>query len=392
MSPRDVETLQYKCNLMPLTPIQIGSGNEISPFEYVIKNNEYFRIDINEVIEKFPLNIKKEYIKTLEEKSMFSSRKFLKNYYKKEYGFIYKCPISEDFIKLYDEKIGGSKNKNEDNQLTIFEFIGNYKGKYIPGSTLKGAIRSAYLMENFTSDDFYKITREIKNSRGRKNPTKPFKSVLNKNIVMRKIESRILELEEFDPKFDPFKNFKISDTKINNDLIEVKQIFRKGIKKEKCILMPMGCFEVTKSVFGSNESIELEFEINIKNIFGDTEEKIIKLSKRKSVSIVKESTAFYLEDKGILEYLNNKSEKVLKEDIEFFEKIGDKKLLDICQKLLAYREKLDENQALIRIGRGIGFNSTTLNLCNEKKESVFTRVTVDDMPIGWALITCKENL
>ena len=53
--------LQYKCILTPLTPIQIGNGNDISPFEYVIKNGEYYRIDINEVMEKVPENIKKQF-------------------------------------------------------------------------------------------------------------------------------------------------------------------------------------------------------------------------------------------------------------------------------------------------------------------------------------------
>lgn len=68
MTSKDVEMLQYRCIFTPLTPIQIGNGNEISPFEYIIKNGNYFKIDVNEVIEKFPENIKKEFIKTLEEK------------------------------------------------------------------------------------------------------------------------------------------------------------------------------------------------------------------------------------------------------------------------------------------------------------------------------------
>lgn len=206
-----------------------------------------------------------------------------------------------------------------------------------------------------------------------------------------------MELENFDAKFDPFKNLKITDTEIRNDIIEIKEILRKGIKKGEMSPMPMGRFEVTKSLFGSNENVELNFNISIKNLTGNKAELFKKLSIKKDkkteefIPIVKETTDFYIEDGGFLDFLNNKAEKIIREDIKFFEKIEDKKSLNICYELLKYRKKLKENQALIKIGRGAGFNSTTFNLCNKKTEEVFTRVTVEDMPIGWGLITCDEK-
>lgn len=386
---KDVEIINYKCTFMPLTPIQIGNGNDLSPFDYVIKNKKYFRIDIAEVIEKFPENIKKEFIKILEEQSMISARKFLKNNYKEEYGYLYKCNVEDEFLKTYESKIAGAKNKNEENLLSISEFIGIHSGKYIPGSTLKGAIRTAYLMANFTEEDYYKIVRKTEDKYGRKTRTKPFKTLVNESDLEKKIVSRILDMEKLEPKFDPFKNFSVTDTKIRNDMIEIKSITRKGIKKEKMSTIPMGNFEVTKSLFGSNENTELEFFISIKNPVGNKATLFKKLSREKNGSqIVKNTVEFYLEDAGILDFLNNKAEKVIKEDIKFFRKINDKNSIKICENLLKYKEKLNENQALIRIGRGAGFNSTTLNLCNKKIEDVFTRVTSGDMPLGWGLITC----
>lgn len=395
MIQKNIDMLNYECTLTPLTPIQIGNGNELSPFEYIIKNKEYYRVDINEVIKNMPENIKKQFIKTLEENSMFTARKFLKNNYKKEYGYLYKCVVDNEYSELYENKIGEIGKKNEENQLLISEFIGTHTGKYIPGSTLKGAFRTAYLMGNFTPDDYYKIRREIENKNGRKIPTKPFRSVLDKNIV-KKIEARILEMEELEPKFDPFKNFKITDTELKADMIEIQSIERKGMKHNKYISMPMGSFEVTKSLFGSNENIELKFQVSIKNFAGKMGEIYKKSSVKKDKNnmdsqIVKETIDFYLDDGSeILEALNNKAEKILEEDIKFFEKINADNSLKFCHELLKYKNNLKENQALIRIGRGAGFNSTTFNLYNKTIEEVFTRVTVKDMPIGWALITCKE--
>lgn len=396
MNLKDIEVLQYNCILTPLTPIHIGNGNELSPFEYVIKNNEFYRIEVSEVIENMPESIRKQFIKILEENSMFTARKFLRNNYKKEYGYIYKCPVDSEYCEKYNEKIGGIGKKNDENQLAVSEFIGTHRGKYIPGSTLKGIFRSAYLMENFSSEDFYEIKREEYNRKGKKNPTKPFKSILNENFLKNKIEARILNLENFEPKFDPFKNFKVTDTEIKDNMTEVREILRKGIKKAEKQEMPLGSFEVTKSLFGSNENIELKFQVSIKNFaekMGEIYKKSsIKKDKNNMTSqIVKETIDFYLDDGSeILEALNNKAEKILEEDIKFFEKIKDESSLKFCYELQKYKNNLEDNQALIRIGKGAGFNSTTFNLCNKKVEEVFTRVTSNDIPVGWALITFEE--
>lgn len=391
MTSKDIELLQYECTLMPLTPIQIGDGKDLSPFDYILKNKEFYRIEISEVLEKMPENIRNEFIKTLEERSMVSARKFLKNNYKKEYGYLYKCSVDDEFSRLYEQKIGGTNKPNEENQLIVGEFIGTHRGKYIPGSTIKGALRTAYLSGNFDIEkDFYKLKRETENRYGKKLETKPFKSILNEKTLIKNIESRILELTTLEPKFDPFKNFKVTDTEIRNDITEIRNILRKGIKKDK-LSMPMGSFEVTKSLFGSNENIKLQFQINIKNLSRDAKKIYIASSKQKNGEIlVKDTIDFYLDDGSeILSSLNEKAEKMIQEDIKFFKKIKDNNSLNFCEELLKYKQNLKENQALIRIGRGAGFNSTTFNLFNQKTEEVFTRVTVDDMPIGWALITCN---
>lgn len=202
-------------------------------------------------------------------------------------------------------------------------------------------------------------------------------------------------MEILEPKFDPFKNFKVTDTEIRDDIIEVKEILRKGTKNGKKTEMPMGSFEVTKSIFGSNENMEMKFQISVKNIAREAERLYIKSSIRKDKNgnilkpIVKNAVSFYVDDE-IISSLNEKAEKILEKDIAFFEKIHDIKSLKFCQKLKKYKESLNENQALIRIGRGAGFNSTTFNLYNKNIEEIFTKVTIEDMPIGWAVITFEE--
>ena len=377
----------YNCTLTPLTPIQVGNGNQIYPYNYVIKNGFYYRIELSEIIDKFPSKIKEEFIRLLENNNMIKIRSFIFDNYKKEYGYLYKAKIDKNVEDFYLKKIKGVELKNEENQLIIEEFIGNHMGKFIPGSTIKGALRNGFLFEEFKKDGYsYTLDREIEDRRGRKIPTAPF---VLKNIDKKyektesdKREAKILGLDKLEPKIDPFKNLIVTDTEIYDNLIKIKKIERVSIKEKKGN-MSMNNFEITKSLYSDNEENNLSFKIII-NEYDISEELLNTLLKG---NIVTNKKNIYLEN--IFKHLNLKAKAILKEDIKFFDKAGEINLTKISKKLLEQLENLKENEALIRFGRGAGFNSTTLNLANNS-DMVYTRVISDGCPIGWALISYNK--
>lgn len=379
----------YNCTLTPLTPIQVGNGNQIYPYNYVIKNGFYYRIELSEIIDKFPSKIKEEFIRLLENNNMIKIRSFIFDNYKKEYGYLYKAKIDKNVEDFYLKKIKGVELKNEENQLIIEEFIGNHMGKFIPGSTIKGALRNGFLFEEFKKDGYsYTLDREIEDRRGRKIPTAPF---VLKNIDKKyektesdKREAKILGLDKLEPKIDPFKNLIVTDTEICDNLIKIKKIERVSIKEKKGN-MSMNNFEITKSLYSDNEENNLSFKIII-NEYDISEELLNTLLKG---NIVTNKKNIYLEN--IFKHLNLKAKAILKEDIKFFDKAGEINLTKISKKLLEQLENLKENEALIRFGRGAGFNSTTLNLANNS-DMVYTRVVSDDCPVGWAIISYKEKV
>ena len=377
----------YNCTLTPLTPIQVGNGNQIYPYNYVIKNGFYYRIELSEIIDKFPSKIKEEFIRLLENNNMIKIRSFIFENYKEEYGYLYKAKIDKNVEDFYLKKIKGVELKNEENQLIIEEFIGNHVGKFIPGSTIKGALRNGFLFEEFKKDGYsYTLDREIEDRRGRKIPTAPF---VLKNIDKKyektesdKREAKILGLDKLEPKIDPFKNLIVTDTEICDNLIKIKKIERVSIKEKKGN-MSMNNFEITKSLYSDNEENNLSFKIII-NEYDISEELLNTLLKG---NIVTNKKNIYLEN--IFKHLNLKAKAILKEDIKFFDKAGEINLTKISKKLLEQLENLKENEALIRFGRGAGFNSTTLNLANNS-DMVYTRVISDGCPIGWALISYNK--
>ncbi|MCI6152328.1 MAG: type III-A CRISPR-associated RAMP protein Csm5 [Fusobacterium perfoetens] len=398
-----VERIQYKCTLTPLTPIQIGNGNQIYPYDYVVKNGTYYRINLSEIIEKFPQNIKFKFIKLLENNNMIEIRSFIFENYKEEYGYIYKAPVEREFENKYLEKIKGANKKNDENSFIIEEFIGNVEAKYIPGSTIKGAIRSAFLFNEFDKKrDKYDFKKNLKYDKELNKKievtAKPFvlvdrygKTLMGRNSKneANKIEAKMLELTKLEPKFDPFKNFIVTDTQVTKENTVIKEISR---------LMPLGVnnklsfgAEVLKSEYSDNEDVKLNFDIILKLIPSS-------LLKKDSLDkgIIKEDVYFEISD--IAYALNKKAKKVLEKDLEFFKKNTKYREYEkISKELLEKLEKLEEKnedrveykEALIRFGRGSGFNNTTFNLVNTNEE-VYTRVVAGDCPVGWALITFEE--
>lgn len=382
MIRKDIEKIQ--CKIMPLTNIHIGSGVELASYEYVIKNGVFYRIDLGEIFYNFPENVRLKLTELMEENNIIKIRKYIKDNYKEEYGYSYSCKVAEDVNEIYEEKIGGAKNFNDENSLTVSEFIGNYKGKYIPGSSIKGSIRSAYIGDNFNGS--YEVMRNKKIS------TAPFIIPKEKEYLAKKIEAEILGLEELEPKFDPFKNLQITDSEISKDMLKIVKLERVNLKKDK-INMPMGNHEVMSGYLLTGNEKSLNFKINISELSFDEESEIKfkNLSKNKKGDIVlKEFRELYL-DSILFPVLKEKSNKILEEDLKFFKEANNLVGVKSCEEIKNYSSQLKENEVLIKFGKGAGFNSTTLNLFNKNKKDVFTRVVAEGYPVGWAVLSYEEE-
>ncbi|MGF6907602.1 type III-A CRISPR-associated RAMP protein Csm5 [Fusobacterium sp. PH5-44] len=380
----------YNCKLFPLTPIQVGSGNELSPYDYVIKNKKYYRIDINDVIEKFPENRRDKLLKLLESNNMIQIRAFLNESYEQEYGYIYMIDVDSEFMNMYHKKLSGAIKSNEENELSITEFIGNSIGKFIPGSTIKGAIRSAFLASKFSSSEYYILDRN------KNNKTKPFILMDRNNQMLRdkeakreadRREARMLGLTRLEPKFDPFKQVIITDTACDG----VNFIVTKMSRVSKKAPMPMGACEVSKSKLGRDKDFSLDFKVVLKNL--DIPfyicDKLSAKESRDGTPIVNNLVKVLM--KSIIESLNEKAKRMIKSDKLAFRAFANREGENACEQLEKEMEKLQENEAMIRIGKGAGFNSTTFNQFNKKEESVGSRVMVNKLPVGWAKIVFEEE-
>lgn len=377
----------YNCILTPLTPIHIGSGNELTPYNYVIKNDIFYRISLEKIIPKLPIADRSELVKILETNNFIKIRSFIQKVYKPEYGYYYKCSVDEDVIIKYESKISGAQRANDENKLSVEEFIGNYLGKYIPGSSLKGAIRNAYLGNNMNRKHYYSLERND-------NKTRAFKVVGKAREKSDEIETNILGLNQKNSFYDPFKRLFVKDSRCSKDLVEVREVERINKKSS----MPLGSYEVTKSILSSGDILEIEFEMDINNIILPTSELLndvyFKNNKRAQEPIIREYKSLIIDKEkkeGLFYCLNEKAKKVLEEDRKFFKRIGNNEGIEACKNIKIHLDKLKSNEVLIKFGKGAGFNSTTLNVFNTNVEEIYTRMIVQGLPCGWAILSYEEK-
>ena len=164
------ETKNYKIKLKPISPIHIGTGEAYEPMNYVIDVDPKDGKDYMYVFDEF------EFVKVLDDRSkeefgkivsnlsgdaLFALQKFIqdKSALAKKKSF-QKILVSPKVAKEYREKIGRAVQKEGGGKKVINHLIiektfisPNLKKAIIPGSSLKGAIATAF------GEMFYKKAR-----------------------------------------------------------------------------------------------------------------------------------------------------------------------------------------------------------------------------------------
>lgn len=154
MMPNNTDTVQIRATCA--TPLHIGTGAYLTPFEYVILDNDIlYRFDLVDFIsaknvldeqEKYKMNLLLESHEVLPIRSCIyelatrddTTKEWIRN------NAVWSCIVKKNITTIYTEQITKNEQINESNLLSIDEMLKTPQGKwYIPGSSLKGAIRTA---------------------------------------------------------------------------------------------------------------------------------------------------------------------------------------------------------------------------------------------------------
>lgn len=211
----------------------------------------------------------------------------------------------------------------------------------------------------------------------------------------------MIGLEREEPKVDPFKNLYISDTDIKNDDIRIEEVVRWSKKKGQGSGVYHELLDWERDNLYTFQILLKEFQID-KEIL----ESLVRKKNENQGSVIQELKDIYIDE--IFKNLNHHAEKMITADKNFFQTMASNKKDPIMRekgektlKFYEYLEKvfsdLKEKEALIRIGKGAGFHSKTLNLFTKNPQELFSVNLIDDstrdyyLTMGWAKLSYQEE-
>lgn len=195
----------YTIEIEPLTGVHIGTGEKLTPIDYAVKpinrKEMYLKFSSDKILDRLISEggDLSAFYTASDNRNMKALRDFFHTHLTKSGDIDYPCDVTAGFLQAY------TRNKNKDPLENAAEVLQMYrpagsKQPVIPGSSLKGAIRTAVLNDllgNLPAEDFDEQERLFKGA-GEK---AKFESVL---------QHRLLGFD--DPKNDPFRTVLIEDT------------------------------------------------------------------------------------------------------------------------------------------------------------------------------------
>lgn len=333
---------KYKISLMFLSPLHIGNGEQIEPFDYVIMDGKMYRFSLENIIKKFDQSNLDDFYSSINDDNILHLRELVIKHFD---------PIEDTLYDVYVEPKVEENYKNSineiNNQLLISTFIRDplSHAPYIPGSSLKGCIRTAVL-------NYLKYKNEIVISDEDKSEKKA------------NFETKILNNSS--PTDDPFKNLKVPDIFIDNRYIKVywvKNVLIENSRfKENSIKNFAECtyFELSNRTLHSNQ--ELIIDCYIKNS--------MEINKK----LIVDSCNYF--------YQNN-----LIEEINYFQNATDSE--NIIENLnnikLLFEKYKTKDSFLLRVGRFSGKISKCIS--GMLKDKPLSRNIIDNRStLGWLMV------
>jgi len=398
--------MRYK--LITLSPTHIGNGNQISNWSYSVDNNKISVYNFEKVVST---------LKNNPQRLMNLTAEIERNPLNKSLGDIlqnYRLNVEPEYTVQLRGKIKQIRNRGQNltEYKQVWEFIKENGQVYIPGTEIKGAIRTALfykiLKDKFQQDEKmknqflieYENCLNIKHQHLRIEGDKKKQVKKNFSNLEQRWESIVFRAG-FEKVFD--KDFRFADAK--KDILKILLISDSDLKNPGEVLnikdiTPLGVsrhFEELHELLRSGS----EFLVDLRIPFDDEYKKIFP------------DTYKYLGLKKIREACSEFAIAILNEDIEYFRNTGELQP-DIISKIVEVLEKRknlanispEKKYIILRLGKHQGFLSTTINLLvKELDPELYSRsykyivpkgykdfpnksrkLTIDNELLGWCVL------
>lgn len=335
--------LRLQCTI--LSPLHIGTGEEIPVYTYIIENNTLYKMNLEKVIFKLGKDDIQKFNEFNDRGNFLGLRNFLTELFKnktiRDTSIEFSIPVTADVQNIYRQNIN-----NPANQLLIKPHIRNplTHQPYIPASSFKGSIRTAIL--NKLAEEYQSLPEKGKDAEGR---------LLN---------ALDLKTHRFKVQLDPLKYLKVSDImlpELSTYICTVKNATKN--KNQNLVYNKMQMLHEVCYSYLNDKHIHFYVDMSV----GDIRVKDKIIDKNFILNACKT-------------YYGNKLKKV---DYEYYQHTP---VQDTMEKIISSISE-NQNEFPLRIGRFSGVESITLDKHRTARPAKSRNLAEGKFPMGW--IKCK---
>ncbi|MBP5452390.1 MAG: type III-A CRISPR-associated RAMP protein Csm5 [Treponema sp.] len=381
----------YKLKVEPITCIHIGTGNKLTMLDYKLGKSSsgrhlYAKFSSDRILQRISTDAQKS--AQFEQASLSDDMKILQNFFQENCNINedseYFCEITKEFYELYSKNRG--KDPYDNAAMVEQMYRSGGANPVIPGSSIKGAIRTAVLNESLSniSDSSYNSFQD---------ELEQCKSDSKKSRLESKMQKELLGNYR-DAKNDPFRAIEISDCIFpskNTQVVGVLKTLSSDKHSGELFIsnsMQIQAETIKGSLAGNLDYGTLSFRINI-DLQNEQNALSQKLGKN---DIIKSCNYFYWRE------FENEYDKFYKDAV------------DKCDSILKLRKELEfikkhDDQFMIRLGHWsqVEFITFEENLRSPKTREIrgkklpygTTRTVFNNdgqyLPLGWCKCTLEEN-
>lgn len=328
----------YNLTVEPITAVHIGTGEELTPLDYKIIQTKsgkilYTKFSSDSILKRFVENgdMKKlsEFERANNEGNMRALQKFFQENCTAD-DIDYPCDTTKEFRQLYNRNVEKDPYENAAKVFQMYRPEG-LQSPVMPGSSLKGAIRTAVLnnfLYDFSDGDFDKLDDIFQAERNKER----FDATMQKTILG----------NYKDAKQDPFRAVEISDCKFSTRDSQIVGVL-KNISFEKN----------TQSITALDK-LQIQAEA-IKGLFMDTHQTgstqiRINIDLQKATGGVSKTISI----KDIIKSCNEFYIRQFRKEYDKFYKETSDSSCDIIVKLYKYLDEIfnsGKDEFIVRVGR-----------------------------------------
>jgi len=364
-----MKPLKYPFRISPITPFHIGNGTQYDPLNLIIKNGTAYFINQIEYIRYLMEKDKKKLDRNLEVSNIKQLHKFFAESFdpNAKDTFYFSYPVKKDICDTYAKNM-----ENLQNQGFIQAFIRSTLNMqpYIPGSSIKGAIRTAVL-SNICSDK-----NKIIQDRNTDKADQKTQAVL--------LEYWNREKNSVDVPSDPFKFIKFEDIPWKNDWI---RIF--GVE----ITTPPVSASVRQNPFHSGNQSEKEkkeppipvlMEVALSRIEWVVDSELtVLVTDKNNRGFNKIMPSGPNDIKPLIKMVNNYYQQQIDRESEYYKSMNPNAQKNY-KAIKGLFDNLKDNECIIKLGMGTGQNYCSYAVMNYQPKS---RKMVNNLPMGWMRLT-----